>query len=310
MAEGELVLVTGAAGFIGSHLCDALLAAGFRVRAADRHAQADNLQGARKHAGFEYRQVDLADPAACLESTAGVQHILHHAAMASVPASIKDPLACHRDTLDTTLNLLAGARAAGAKRFVLASTAAVYGETPAAPVGEDVASDPLSPYAAAKAAGELYVKAFAKLGVDGVSLRYFNVYGPRQRPDSAYSGVITIFASLARASHPITMFGDGLQTRDFVHVSDVCRANLLALGHRKPLGGVCINIGTGRSVTLLELARGVGAAVGRNVQIRHEPARQGDIRNSCADVSRAARLIGFRAEVELEPGLATIVGRA
>ena len=307
MAQGELVLVTGAAGFIGSHLCDALLAQGYRVRGADRHANAPNLAAARKHAAFEYVQAELAVEAACARACAGVGFVLHHAALASVPASIKEPLRCHRDTLDTTLGLLVASRAAGVKRFVLASSAAVYGDTPAAPVGEDVACNPLSPYAAAKAAGELYVKAFARMGLDGVSLRYFNVYGPRQRPDSPYSGVITIFASLARASHPVTVFGDGLQTRDFLHVRDVCRANLAAIGHGKPLGGACLNIGTGRSVTLLELARGIGRAAGLHVQIDHKPARAGDIRNSCADVSRAARTLGFRAEVELEQGLATVV---
>lgn len=310
MAEGALVLVTGAAGFIGSHLCDAVLAAGYRVRAADREVAGENLAAASKQPGFEFAKADLSDAAACRKLCVGANFVLHHAALASVPASIEDPLRCHRDTLDTTVNLLAASRDFGVQRFVLASSAAVYGNTPAAPVGEDLHGEPLSPYAAAKSASEQYVRAFARLGLDGVSLRYFNVYGPRQRPDSSYSGVITIFAARVASGKSLTVFGDGRQTRDFIHVSDVCRANLAAIGHAAPLAGGALNIGTGRAVNLLELAEGIGQTVGRQPVIEHQPARAGDIRDSCADVSRAARVLGFRAQVDLESGLATVVPRA
>lgn len=307
MADGPIVLITGAAGFIGSHLCDVMLEAGYRVRAADKAAANDNLSAARSHKGFDFAQGDLTDSAFCTTLCTGVQFILHHAALASVPASIEDPLRCHRDTLDTTLHLLHAARKTGVQRFVLASSAGVYGNTPAAPVGEDVQCNPLSPYAAAKAAAEQYVKAFANLGLDGVSLRYFNVYGPRQQPDSPYSGVMTIFADRARAGKPLMVHGDGLQTRDFLHVSDVARANLAAIRHKRPLAGAALNIGTGRSVNLINLARSIGKAVKREVKLTHGAAREGDIRHSCADISRAARVLGFRAEVGLEDGLATIL---
>lgn len=300
----DLVLVTGAAGFIASHLCDALLAQGYAVRAADARERGPNLDAAAGKAGFEFVQADLGDPAACVQVCRGARFVLHHAALASVPTSMADPLRCHRDTLDTTVNLLAAARGAGVARFVLASSAAVYGACPSALIGEDLPLDPLSPYAAAKAAGEQYVHAFVRMGVDGVALRYFNVYGARQRPDSSYSGVISVFADRARSGQPVTIYGDGLQTRDFVHVSDVVRANLAAITRPKPLGGAALNIGTGRSVTLLDLVAGIGRVLGREVAVRHEPARQGDIRHSCADISRARRVLGFEPTVALEDGLA------
>ncbi|MBE7491459.1 MAG: SDR family NAD(P)-dependent oxidoreductase [Planctomycetes bacterium] len=305
MPDNPLVLVTGAAGFIGSHLCDGLLAAGYRVRGADNlsFGSAENLAHARAQSHFEFHNVDLTDPAACERVCAGAGFVLHHAALASVPTSMADPLRCHRNTLDTTVNVLAAARQAGVRRVVIASSASVYGACPAALIGEDLPLDPLSPYAAAKAAGEQYARAFARMGLDTVILRYFNVYGPRQRPDSGYSGVISAFAARAAANTPLTVFGDGLQTRDFVHVSDVVRANLAAITRPKPLAGVALNIGTGQSVNLLELARAVGAALGRPVQVRHEPARPGDIRHSCADIARARRVLGFEPQVGLEQGL-------
>jgi len=305
MADLPLVLVTGAAGFIGSHLCDNLLAEGFAVRAVDNLStgNAVHLAGAQGHACFEFMQLDLADPDACKQACRDVGFVLHHAALASVPTSMAEPLRCHRNTLDTTVNLLAACRDEGVKRFVMASSAAVYGACPSALLGENLPLDPLSPYAAAKAASEQYVHAFVRMGVDGVVLRYFNVYGARQRPDSGYSGVISVFAKRAGAGERVTIFGDGLQTRDFVHVSDVARANLLAIRHDKPLAGAAMNIGTGHSVTLLELAAGIGTVLGREVALHHEQARPGDIRHSCADISRARRLLGFEPAVTLEEGL-------
>lgn len=305
MADKPLVLVTGAAGFIGSHLCDALLATGYAVRGADNLSvgEAANLAQARQHTSFEFINSDLTDAALCQKLCRGAKFVLHHAALASVPTSMADPLRCHRNTLDTTVNMLVAAREAGVARFVMASSAAVYGACPSALIGENLPLDPLSPYAAAKAAGEQYVHAFVRMGVDGVILRYFNVYGARQRPDSSYSGVISAFAARARAGQPVTIYGDGLQTRDFVHVSDVARANLAAIGHVKPLDGAVCNIGTGHSVTLLDLVSGIGNALGRPLEVRHEPARQGDIRHSCADISRVRRLLKFAPEISLQDGL-------
>lgn len=310
MSQKQTVLVTGAAGFLGSHLCDAMLAAGYAVRAVDNLSggSLDNLANAQSHPDFVFRQADLKDSAACRQLCAGADYVLHQAALASVPTSIADPLRCHHETLDTTVNVLEAALRQGCQRFIYASSASIYGDTTAAPVAESLPYNPMSPYAAAKAGSEHYVQAFARMGLDGVSLRYFNVYGARQRADSSYSGVISIFAARARGGLPVTVYGDGLQSRDFIHVRDVCAANLAAMLHRKPLSGTAINVGTGRSVTLLTLVEGIGHAMGRAVQVKHEPARQGDIRHSCADVARARKVLGFSAAVGLEEGLRSFLG--
>lgn len=311
MSETGTILVTGASGFIGSHVCDALLQAGFTVRGADNLStgHADNLAGARQHPGFELLAGDLAEPEFCAKACAGVSHVLHLAAYASVPGSMHDPARCHRDTVTTTIHLLHAAKACGARRFVLASAAAVYGETPNAPVGEDMALDPLSPYGAAKAAAEMYVRAFAHAGLDSGSLRLFNVYGARQRPDAAYSGVITLFADRLRRGLPLTVFGDGAHTRDYVHVSDIARAFLRALTCKEPLRGRAFNIGTGQAISLLHLADVLGRVLGVEPVIESRPERPGDIRHSWADTARARRVLGFSAEVDIAAGLQRTLGQ-
>lgn len=310
MSNPDTVLVTGAAGFIGSHVCDALLAAGFAVRGADNHSTgfAENLASASRQPGFTLQAGDLAEPAFCEQACRGVQHVLHLAAYASVPGSMHDPARCHRDTVTTTVNLLHAAKLAGAKRFVLASAAAVYGETPSAPVGEEMALDPLSPYGAAKAAAEMYVRAFASAGLDGGSLRLFNVYGARQRPDAAYSGVITLFADRLRRGQPLAVFGDGAHTRDYIHVSDIARAFLRALNCKEALRGRAFNIGTGQAISLLQLAETMGRVLGAAPVIQTQPERAGDIRHSWADTARARRVLGFSAEVDIAAGLQRTLG--
>jgi len=287
-----------------------MLAAGYAVRAVDNLSggSLDNLAAALEHPDFAFQQLDLKESAACRNACTGIEVVLHQAALASVPTSIADPLRCHHETLDTTVNMLEAALRQGCRRFLYASSASIYGDTTAAPVAESLPFSPMSPYAAAKAGSEHYVQAFARMGLDGASLRYFNVYGARQRADSSYSGVISIFAARARQGLPVTVYGDGLQSRDFVHVRDVCAANLAALRHSKPLAGTAINIGTGRSVTLLTLLEGIGSALGCAISVHHQPARQGDIRHSCADVSRARKLLGFSADTGLEQGLKSFLG--
>lgn len=305
MADHQLVVVTGAAGFIGSHLCDALLAEGKRVRGVDRVAPADcvNLQDAVRQPDFEYIQQDLG--AGAQGVCEGADAICHLAAMSSVPDSIRDPRRCHEDTCTSTLNMLQAARKAGVKRFVLSSSASVYGATPAAPVAETLATAPLSPYAAAKAAAEQYVRAWAQLGLDGASLRYFNVYGPRQ-----VGGVIPAMIRAVAADRAITLYGDGDQTRDFVYVADAVSANLHALRHERPLRGEAFNVGCGHTVAIRELAGQIGRIADKQLAFDQQPAREGDIRFSCADISHAKRVLGFEAVTRLPQGLRLTMGPA
>jgi UDP-glucose 4-epimerase len=297
----DLILVTGAAGFIGSHVCDGLLAAGYRVRGVDNlsFGRLDNLARARENPDFDFVQAELSDLASCFTVCEEVQAVLHHAARVGVPESFADPDACSRDTVHTTFNLLEAAANAGARRFVLASTAAVYGEAPC-PVAEDAPREPFSPYGEFKESAEMAVSIVRE--VDGVSLRYFNVYGERQDPRSPYAGVIAVFADRLRRGLPLTIYGNGRQTRDFIHVSDIVRANLAALQARS-LYGRAINIGTGRGVDLITLARTIGAILGREPQLQFEEEREGDIPNSWADVALAQELLQFKANVTLEQGL-------
>lgn len=298
---GKLVLVTGAAGFIGSHLCDGLLAAGLRVRGADNlsFGSRDNLRQALAHPAFELVEAELKDASACASACEGVSAVLHHAARVGVPDSLRDPDACRRDTLTTTENLLRAAGTAGVQRFVLASTAAVYGDA-ACPVREDAATSPLSPYGEFKLAAEA---ALRESGLDGVSLRYFNVYGARQSPSSPYASVVTLFVDGLRRNEPVTVYGDGHQRRDFLHVSDVVRANLAALRCAERLGGRSVNIGSGVGVSMLELAALLGRALGREASVQHKPPRPGDIRESWADTALAQSVLGFKVQRRLAEGL-------
>ncbi len=301
MSDSPLILVTGAAGFIGSHLCDGLLAGGYRVRGADNLSSGDaaNLAAAGEHPEFEFVQAELTSAAECARVCDGVHAVLHHAARVSVPASFADPDASRRDTLDTTRRLIEVARNAGVARFVLAGTAAVYGDAPC-PVPEDAPLRPLSPYGEAKRDAEA---ALRDSGLDGATLRYFNVYGARQTAGSPYAGVITVFADRLRRGAPLSIHGDGAQKRDFVHVSDIVRANIAVLRHPARLQGNPINIGTGRAVTMIELAETLGRVLGRTPVLQHTAAREGDIRDSWADVALARETLGWSAQVSLEQGL-------
>ena len=298
-------LVTGGAGFIGSHITGALLARGARVRVLDdfssgREANLD-VRGARDR--LEIVRGDVADAAACREACEGVHGIFHEAAQVSVPRSIEDPERSHAINVMGTLRLLEAARGAGVRRVVFAASSAAYGDTPSLPKVETMVPDPLSPYAAGKVAAEHLMRVYGSVhGMRTISLRYFNVYGPRQADDSPYTGVIAIFARALLDGREPTIFGDGRQTRDFTYVDDVVDANLRAM-EAEVAAGTVINVGSGESTSLLDLLRVMGAILGRDPQPRFASARAGDVRDSLASIARAESLLGWRPRTGLRAGL-------
>ncbi len=302
------ITVTGGAGFIGSHLVDRLLADGHQVVVLDDLSTGKPANLPRDHPNLRFLEGDVADPRAAAAATDGSRAVYHLAAVASVQASVEEPVRTHRSNLIGTLMMLEAAAEAGARRFVYAGSAAVYGEAERLPVAEDAPKHPLSPYATDKLASEHYLAHYHRTGrVEGVAFRFFNVYGPRQDPSSPYSGVISIFAERARAGRPITVFGDGRQTRDFVFVRDVVEQ--LVLAPRLPAGPEleAYNLGTGTAVSLLELIAALQDVLGP-AQVEHGPARTGDIRHSQADVSKlraACRALGVEPpSTRLRDGLA------
>ena len=300
------VLVTGGAGFIGSTLVRALLERGDEVVVLDdlSTGRRENLEGLE--GSIELHEGDVRDAAAVERAVAGCQAVSHQAAEVSVPRSVEDPVRCTQVNVTGTVVLLEAARRAGLRAFVLASSCAVYGDAGGGePRGETDETRPLSPYAASKLAGEQFVSAAAALhGLGALSLRYFNVYGARQDPSSPYAAVIPKLAEALRAGSEPVIFGDGGQTRDFVHVDDVVRANLAALAAPPEAAGRVFNVGTGCSTDLLSLADAIGRRLGCDRQPRHEPERVGDLRHSRARVELAERVLGFRASLDLEAGLA------
>jgi UDP-glucose 4-epimerase len=246
---------------------------------------------------------DIRNPATVELATQGVELIFHLAAMVSVPGSMIDPLGAEAVNAAGTLNLLLAAQKAGAKRLVLSSTCAVYGDAPRLPTRETQPPAPKSPYAVAKLAAEGYCQVFNEFfDLETVTLRYFNVYGPRQNPSSPYSGVISIFVDRMAKGQAVTIFGTGEQTRDFVYVADVVQANLLA-GDVPQAAGHTFNIGRGQQVSINQLAQQLGGLLGTNLEPVRAPARTGDVQHSCADTSRAADVLGWHARASLEQGL-------
>ncbi len=296
----KLALVTGGAGFIGSHLVDALAARG-PVRVLD-----DLSTGvpANLPAGVELVHGDVGDAAAVDAAMKGVDMVFHLAALASVQRSVEAPADSHRVCATGTLHTLDAARRHGARRVVYAASASAYGIPTGEVQKESDPVNPLSPYAAAKLAGEVYCQAFAATyGLETVRLRFFNIFGPRQRADSPYSGVIAIFAALLAAGKTPTVFGDGQQTRDFTYVSDV--VDCLLLASEKPgVSGDVFNVGTGHPTSLLDLIAALNKALGTDVTPKHADARQGDIRHSRADISRTVARLGYSPRVAFADGLA------
>ena len=302
----RLVLVTGGAGFIGSHVCEALVARGTRVRVLDDFSTGNAANLACIWREIEVIEGSLESPGAVGRAVMGATEIVHLAARSSVAESIGARELYERVNVGGTCTLFAAATAAKVRRVVFAASSSAYGDH-AAPHEESLEPRPMSPYAATKVAGERMVRELAEAGgVDAVSLRFFNVYGMRQDPNSAYAAVIARFTSRIAAGQPVTIFGDGLQTRDFIDVRDTAQAVLAALDAGRPLGGAVLNVGTGRAVSIATLARLVGAVLGKPVATEHQPAREGEVRDSVAATDRTIELLGFHAVTRLEDGLALL----
>ncbi|MBI4507234.1 MAG: SDR family oxidoreductase [Chloroflexi bacterium] len=298
-----LYLVTGGAGFIGSHLVAALLERGQRVRVLDDLSTGQAARLAPFAGRIELVQASLLDERALADAVRGVDLIFHQAALPSVQRSVEDPFSNHMANATGTLRLLLAAREAGAPRVVYASSSSVYGDTPTLPKVETMPPQPLSPYAVSKLAGEHYCTVFARLfGVATVSLRYFNVFGPAQDPTSQYAAVIPRFVTAMLRGERPTIYGDGLQSRDFSYVANAVHANLLA-AEADGLAGQAVNIATGRRYTLLDLVAALNRLLGTSIAPRHAPPRPGDVRHSLADTSAAAALLGYQPQVDFEEGL-------
>jgi UDP-glucose 4-epimerase len=298
------VLVSGGAGFIGSHLVEALVSEGRTVRVVDNLATGHRSNLAHLEGSFEWLEGDLADFEVCSEAIRHVTGVLHQAAIPSVPRSVLEPLQSHASGATATLNLLEAARIAGVRRFVFAASSSAYGDTDELPKHEGMIPNPLSPYAASKLAGEHYVRVYARtMGLDGVSLRYFNVFGPRQDPSSPYSGVISLFARLMGEGRRPLIYGDGSQTRDFTYVTNVVQANLKALNSEHPLNGEVLNVGTGRRISLLELVDAINETLGTTLEPEFQAPRAGDVRDSLASLDRIKALLGYEPTVDFEEGL-------
>ncbi len=297
-------LVTGAAGFIGRSIAAALLKRCDTVRGVDSFitGKRANLAGLE---AMEFVEGDLAAPAVCAKVCAGVEVVFHEAALASVPRSVADPAATNRNCVEATVNLLVAARAAGVRRVLYAGSSSVYGDTPTLPKREDMLPNPISPYAVAKLAGEHYMSAFTRVyGLETVTLRYFNVFGPFQDPTSHYSGVLAIFCRKLLAGEQPTIYGDGEQSRDFTFIENVVKANLLAAdAPAEKVSGKMMNLATGAAVTLnqaFEILCGLTSYTGKPAYA--EP-RSGDIRHSLADISRARELLGYLPQVDFREGI-------
>lgn len=305
MVAKSVCLVTGGAGFIGSHLTERLVMLGHEVRVVDNLSTGyeRNLRHlARK---VDFRRGDLCDASTCQEVVRGVQIVFHVAALPSVPRSLADPWASHDNNVNATLRLLQACQAAGVRRVIYSSSSSVYGDTPALPKVESMEPLPRSPYAVSKLAGEQYVLAFARAGlVEGAALRYFNVFGPRQDPHSAYAAVIPAFLSAVLHDRSAKLFGDGSQTRDFTYVDNIVEANLLAAsGSSERVSGQVVNVGAGQRTSLRQMLDLIGEITGRTCRVESHASRTGDVRDSLAGLDRAEAVLGYRPTVSLAEGL-------
>lgn len=295
------MLVTGGAGFIGSHISHALRALGVHV------VVLDDLSGgyvANLPEGVEFHKASILEDAALRKAVAGCTYVYHEAALVSVPQSVAEPERCAQINMVGTQRVLSAAAEAGVKRLVFAASAAAYGNNPSLPSREDHVPDCWSPYAASKVAGELLLQSQARcMNISTVSLRYFNIFGPRQDPNSPYAAVISAFIKMLLSGRTPTVMGDGEQTRDFTYIDNVVNANLLAATSPRPLAGEVINVGTGVRVRLLDVLARMGEALGVDAKPNFAPPRAGDVRHSVADISRAKELLGYAPVVDFAEGI-------
>ena len=293
-------LVTGGAGFIGSHISEALLQRGHHVRVVDNFATGyqHNLRQ-----GVEFVNGDLSDAAVAAGAVDGMDYVVHQAAIPSVPRSVDQPVESHRANVDATLNLLMASRDAGVKRLVFAGSSSVYGDTAVLPKTEAMPTNPLSPYALQKLMGEMYGQMFTRLyGLETVTTRYFNVFGPRQDPSSPYSGVISLFIKALHEKKQPVIYGDGGQTRDFTYVANVVDGVIRAV-ETPGVGGHVFNVATNSRISLNQLLDTLKKIFGSDVQPIYREARAGDVRDSQADITKAAQMLGYKPIVGLEDGL-------
>lgn len=301
------VVVTGGAGFIGSHLAGRLVERGYRTTILDNLStgKIENIEELIKNDHVEFIRGSITDPPLLNKLFHDVSYVFHLAAIPSVPRSVENPRASHEVNVNGTLNVLLAARENSVKKVVYASSSSVYGDTPTLPKREDMTPHPLSPYAVTKLAGEYYCQVFSEVyQLPTVCLRFFNVYGPRQDPNSQYAAAVPIFIKRVREGNPPVIFGDGRQTRDFTFVKDTVEANILAV--ESDARGL-LNIARGESITINELAKVVISIMGKNMKPIHQELRPGDIRHSLADISRA-RTLGYDPKYSLKDGLGETIG--
>jgi nucleoside-diphosphate-sugar epimerase len=301
----SLYLITGIGGFIGSSIARAVLARGGKVRGVDNFSTGNRENISEILDQIEFREADILDLPAMRDVCAGADFVFHEAAIPSVPKSVQDPLGSNQANIDGTVNVLVAARDAKVKRVIYAASSSAYGDTPTLPKHEEMKPDPISPYAVAKLASEHYMTSFYRCyGLETVSLRYFNIFGPRQDPSSPYSGVLAKFIILMLRGEPPTIFGDGDQSRDFTYIDNAVGANLLACdASSEKVAGRVFNVATGRRATLNETFQLLQKLTGYSGEAKYGPERGGDIKHSLADISRAESALGYQPKVEFEEGL-------
>ena len=299
------VLVTGGAGFIGSNLTEALLEKGHSVRVLDNFStgKRENLIFHEAYPSLEIIEGDICDPSVCQRAMKDIEYVFHQAALASVQRSVEDPLSSNAVNVGGTLNILFSARDAGVKKLIYASSSSIYGDTPTLPKKEDMPPNPLSPYALQKYVGEQYCRLFFQLyGLETISLRYFNIFGPKQDPTSIYSAVIPKFIDALVKGHPPMIFGDGEQSRDFTYIDNVVQANLLAMS-AEHLNGEVVNIACGKRTSLNQLLNILKGILGSKVSPVYQEPRKGDVKHSLADISRGKKILNYDPKIGIEVGL-------
>ncbi len=301
------VMVTGGAGFIGSHLATKFVELGHRVRVFDNFSTGHRENLSHLGDSVEIMEADLRNPAECAAACADMEFVFHEAAIPSVPKSVEDPQASHDANVTGTFNMLRAAQQSGVRRFIYAASSSAYGDTEESPKHEDITPAPLSPYAVQKLAGEHYARAFFECyGLETVSLRYFNVFGARQDPNSQYAAVIPAFITAILRGTPLTVYGDGEQTRDFSFIENVVHGNVLAMQAERT-AGESVNVACGDRISVNTVVREINRLLGTSVEPCYVDPRPGDVKHSCADIRRAGELLGYKPLVSFDDGLRQVV---